>query len=132
MARKIDKETYYCVKRMLNLGKRTDEITSAAKVGAGTVSYIRRANSYEEYLDRIQKLKDKRQRKEQQPQFNFSAPVEPKTKDLREIILVKIDELCGEIEIYRSTRQPGSKEARAAIMAKMKLEEAQMWLERYI
>jgi hypothetical protein len=37
-----------------------------------------------------------------------------------------------EIELYKSIRQGGSKEARAAAMAKMKLEEAQMWLERNI
>ena len=133
MAKKIDRETYYCVKRMLKLGKRTDEITKSAKVGAGTVSYIRRAGSYEEYQAHIQKLKEKRQRERAEPkqpqQLPFIDPTPPKTKDLRQIILNKIDELVGEIEIYKSVRQGGSKEARAAAMAKIKLEEAQMWLE---
>lgn len=136
MAKKIDRETYYCVKRMLKLGKRTDEITKSAKVGAGTVSYIRRASSYEEYQQTIQRLKEKRQRERAEPkqpqQLPFIEPTPPKTKDLRQIILTKIDDLNGEIDIYKSIRQPGCKEARAAIMAKMKLEEAQMWLERYI
>jgi hypothetical protein len=133
MAKKIDRETYYCVKRMLKLGKRTDEITKSAKVGAGTVSYIRRAGSYEEYQAHIQKLKEKRQGKMEQPtQLPFIEPTQPKTKDLRQIILNKIDELVGEIEIYKSVRQGGSKEARAAAMAKIKLEEAQMWLESNI
>lgn len=133
MAKKIDRETYYCVKRMLKLGKRTDEITKSAKVGAGTVSYIRRAGSYEEYQAHIQKLKEKRQDKTEQPkQLPFIDPTPPKTKDLRQIILNKIDELVGEIEIYKSVRQGGSREARAAAMAKIKLEEAQMWLERNV
>lgn len=133
MAKKIDRETYYCVKRMLKLGKRTDEITKSAKVGAGTVSYIRRAGSYEEYQAHIQKLKEKRQDKTEQPtQLPFIEPTPPKTKDLRQIILCKIDELVGEIEIYKSVRQGGSKEARAAAMAKIKLEEAQMWLKSNI
>jgi len=133
MAKKIDRETYYCVKRMLKLGKRTDEITKSAKVGAGTVSYIRRAGSYEEYQAHIQKLKEKRQDKTEQPtQLPFIEPPKATTKDLRQIILSKIDELVGEIEIYKSVRQGGSKEARAAAMAKIKLEEAQMWLESNI
>ena len=133
MAKKIDRETYYCVKRMLKLGKRTDEITKSAKVGAGTVSYIRRAGSYEEYQAHIQKLKEKRQDKTEQPtQLPFIEPPKATTKDLRQIILSKIDELVGEIEIYKSVRQGGSKEARAAAMAKIKLEEAQMWLETNI
>lgn len=136
MAKKIDRETYYCVKRMLKLGKRTDEITKSAKVGAGTVSYIRRAGSYEEYQAHIQKLKEKRQGKMEQPkqpaQLPFIEPPKATTKDLRQIILCKIDELVGEIEIYKSVRQGGSKEARAAAMAKIKLEEAQMWLKSNI
>jgi transposase len=133
MAKKIDRETYYCVKRMLKLGKRTDEITKSAKVGAGTVSYIRRAGSYEEYQAHIQKLKEKRQDKTEQPtQLPFIEPPKATTKDLRQIILNKIDDLVGEIEIYKSVRQGGSKEARAAAMAKIKLEEAQMWLETNI
>lgn len=133
MAKKIDRETYYCVKRMLKLGKRTDEITKSAKVGAGTVSYIRRAGSYEEYQAHIQKLKEKRQDKMEQPkQLPFIEPPKATTKDLRQIILNKIDELVGEIEIYKSVRQGGSKEARAAAMAKIKLEEAQMWLKSNI
>ena len=136
MAKKIDRETYYCVKRMLKLGKRTDEITKSAKVGAGTVSYIRRAGSYEEYQAHIQKLKEKRQGKTEQPkqptQLPFIEPPKATTKDLRQIILNKIDELVGEIEIYKSVRQGGSKEARAAAMAKIKLEEAQMWLKSNI
>lgn len=136
MAKKIDRETYYCVKRMLKLGKRTDEITKSAKVGAGTVSYIRRASSYEEYQQTIQRLKEKRQRERTEPkepqQLPFIEPTPPKTKDLRQIILNEINELVGEIEIYKSVRQGGSREARAAAMAKIKLEEAQMWLERNI
>ncbi len=148
MAKKIDRETYYCVKRMLKLGKRTDEITKSAKVGAGTVSYIRRAGSYEEYQAirragsyeeyqaHIQKLKEKRQGKTEQPkqptQLPFIELPKATTKDLRQIILSKIDELAEEIGVYKSTRQGGSKEARAAAMAKIKLEEAQMWLKSNI
>jgi hypothetical protein len=139
MARRpIDEETYYCVKRMLKLGANNDEIIKSAGVSAWTVRYINLSDNYKDYraktkqrsAERLQKRKEKL---EQQPvRLPYIDPTPPTTKDLRQIILNKIDDLVGEIEIYKSVRQGGSKEARAAAMAKMKLEEAQMWLERNI
>jgi len=139
MARRpIDEETYHCVKRMLKLGANNGEIIKAAGVSAWTVHYINVSNSYKDYRAQTKRrsaeiMQKRKEKLEQQPvQLPYIEPTPPKTKDLRQIILNKIDELVGEIEIYKSVRQGGSKEARAAAMAKIKLEEAQMWLERNV
>lgn len=140
MARRtIDEQTYYCAKRMLKLGKRTDEIAKAAGVSVGTVRRVDLSNDYKDYIAQVKHrsaeiMRKRKEKLEQQPAqtLPFIEPPKATTKDLRQIILCKIDELVGEIEIYKSVRQGGSKEARAAAMAKIKLEEAQMWLKSNI
>ena len=79
-------------------------------------------------------MRRRKEKLEQQPAQTLPVIEPPKatTKDLRQIILNKIDELVEEIGVYKSTRQGGSKEARAAAMARIKLEEAQMWLKSNI
>jgi DNA invertase Pin-like site-specific DNA recombinase len=140
MARRtIDEQTYYCVKRMLKLGKRTDEIAEASGVSVGTVRRVDLTNDYKDYIAQVKRrsaeiMQKRKEKLEQQPAqpIPFIEPPKATTKDLRQIILNKIDELVGEIGIYKSTRQGGSKEARAAAMARIKLEEAQMWLKSNI
>lgn len=140
MARRtIDEETYCCVKRMLKLGANNGEIAKAAGVSSTTIRYVNLSDGYKDYIAKIkrrsaeimQKRKEKLEQRSAQP-LPFIEPPKATTKDLRQIILNKIDELVGEIEIYKSVRQGGSKEARAAAMAKIKLEEAQMWLKSNI
>lgn len=140
MARRtIDEQTYYCAKRMLKLGKRTEEIAEAAGVSEDTVRRVDLSNDYKDYVAKVKRrsaeiMRRRKEKLEQQPAQTLPLIEPPKatTKDLRQIILCKIDELVGEIEIYKSVRQGGSKEARAATMAKIKLEEAQMWLKSNI
>jgi len=139
MARRtIDQQTYYCIKAMLDFGASNINIVRATGVSSSTVRYVKLSDSYEGFVagTKQRSAEIMRKRKEKQEQMPEHLPlIEPPkatTKDLRQIILNKIDELVGEIEIYKSVRQGGSKEARAAAMAKIKLEEAQMWLKSNI
>lgn len=134
MPKKISKETYYCVKHLIAVGKRADEVCATAKVSNTTVSLIRNASSYDAYRAASKERAEKSKKRTAVNVRHYTAipaqEVKETTKDMRELIMRKIDDLLGEVKIYRSTRQVGSEEARAATMAKLKLEEAEMWLER--
>lgn len=134
--RKLNEMEYTTIKQLLAKGYEGGKVAEIVGRGRGLVSDVNTTKTYAEYVAKGKERKARWSAKtsaKPTKQLPLQAPTKAHTSlDLRQSIAIKLDALYDEIALYR--RVPTDKtpeEQRDLSMALIKLEEAEMWLERH-
>ena len=127
---KLTESEYTTIKQLLSKGYEGKKVAEIMQRGAGTVSTVKNTANYEDYKQRLL-------RQPEAPKKQTELPLDkPKktTLDLREDIAIKLSALLDAVVAYETSipRFNGSirsYKSRCCNVAKMKIEEARLWLK---
>lgn len=123
MGKHLTESEYTAIKQLLSKGYEGKKVAEIMQRGTGTVSTVKNSANYEDYQKKVI-------RQFAAPKKQTELPLDkPKktTLDASEAIAISLNRLLDALELARYTANKDR--ARGISLAKIKLEEARLWLK---